>query len=163
MNTYEMEGFLRGRCVPRDLLVNESNAAYLVRKLSEIASIKTECDALAVENAALKSRSIKLFNLGYLRGHESTVEGYFVDVHWCDIDTYHDDVVAEIIEDEDETPATDAALAAIEARGVEKFADAWEAETARIMEGAFFYPQIGRRESVSKAVRQYIAELREAK
>ncbi|EPK4544203.1 hypothetical protein M1I87_004442 [Serratia marcescens] len=76
-------------------------------------------DALAVENAALKSRSIKLFNLGYLRGHESTVEGYFVDVHWCDIDTYHDDVVAEIIEDEEETPATDAALAAIQAQGLE--------------------------------------------
>ena len=72
----------------------------------------------------MKSLSIKLFNLGYLRGHESTVEGYFVDIHWCDIDTYHDDVVAEIIEDEDETPATSAALAAIEARGVEKFAEA---------------------------------------
>ncbi|HEJ7052564.1 TPA: hypothetical protein SMF43_001510 [Serratia marcescens] len=70
-------------------------------------------DALVVENAALKSRSIKLFNLGYLHGHESTVEGYFVDVHRNDIDTYHDDVVAEIIEDEEETPATDAALAAI--------------------------------------------------
>ena len=80
-------------------------------------------DALAVENAALKSLSIKLFNLGYLHGHESTVEGYFVDIHRNDIDTYHDDVVAEIIEDEEETPATDAAIAAIEARGVEKFAE----------------------------------------
>jgi hypothetical protein len=79
-------------------------------------------DALAVENAALKSLSIKMFNLGYLHGHESTVEGYFVDIHRNDIDTYHDDVVAEIIEDEEETPATDAALAAIEARGVEKYA-----------------------------------------
>ncbi|MFP7606839.1 hypothetical protein [Serratia quinivorans] len=78
-------------------------------------------DALAVENAALKSLSIKLFNLGYLHGHESTVEGYFVDVHRNDIDTYHDDVVAEILEDEDETPSTSAALAAIEARGVDQF------------------------------------------
>lgn len=74
-------------------------------------------DALAVENTGLKAISIKLFNLGYLHGHESTVEGYFVDVHRNDIDTYHDDVVAEILEDEDETPATSAALAAIEARG----------------------------------------------
>ncbi|MGP2833555.1 hypothetical protein ACTVKO_09590 [Serratia nevei] len=120
MNAYEMEGFLRGKGLPGDLLVGESNVEYLVRKLNEAATLKTErdaqqkrADALAVENAALKSRSIKLFNLGYLRGHESTVEGYFVDVHWCDIDTYHDDVVAEIIEDEDETPATDVALAAI--------------------------------------------------
>ncbi|HGM7254809.1 hypothetical protein [Serratia marcescens] len=96
-------------------------------KFSDYEVLKAERDALAqrvemlaVENSALKSRSIKLFNLGYLRGHESTVEGYFVDVHCNDIDTYHDDVVAEIIEDEDETPATDAALAAIQAQGVEK-------------------------------------------
>lgn len=124
MNVYEMEGFLRGKCLPGDLLVGESTAAYLVRKLKEAATLKTDrdaqqkrADALAVENAGLKAISIKLFNLGYLHGHESTVEGYFVDVHRNDIDTYHDDVVAEIIEDEDETPATDAALAAIEARG----------------------------------------------
>ncbi|MDQ9556005.1 hypothetical protein, partial [Serratia marcescens] len=78
---------------------------------AERDALAQRVEMLAVENSALKSRSIKLFNLGYLRGHESTVEGYFVDVHRNDIDTYHDDVVAEIIEDEDETPATDAALA----------------------------------------------------
>ncbi|MDF6297082.1 Eae protein, partial [Salmonella enterica subsp. enterica] len=26
MNVFEMEGFLRGRCVPRDLKVNETDA-----------------------------------------------------------------------------------------------------------------------------------------
>ena len=30
MNVFEMEGFLRGKCVPRDLKVNETNAEYLV-------------------------------------------------------------------------------------------------------------------------------------
>ncbi|EBX4283032.1 hypothetical protein EWG10_19845 [Salmonella enterica subsp. enterica serovar Napoli] len=30
-----MEGFLRGKCVPGDLKVNETNAEYLVRKFSE--------------------------------------------------------------------------------------------------------------------------------
>ncbi|AOE99074.1 hypothetical protein ATE40_007355 [Serratia surfactantfaciens] len=92
------------------------NAQTLLVKLTMAETIKEQTDrvnALAVENAALKSRSIKLFNLGYLHGHESTVEGHFVDVHRSDIDTYHDDVVAEIIEDEGATPATDAALAAI--------------------------------------------------
>ena len=29
MNIFEMEGFLRGKCVPRDLKVNETNAEYL--------------------------------------------------------------------------------------------------------------------------------------
>lgn len=73
MNVYEMEGFLRGRCVPRDLVVNESNAAYLVRKLSEIASVKAErdaqqkrADALAVENAALKRERSELSAIGEL-------------------------------------------------------------------------------------------------
>lgn len=32
MNVFEMEGFLRGRCVPRDLKVNKTDAEYLVRK-----------------------------------------------------------------------------------------------------------------------------------
>ncbi|ENY0606569.1 ead/Ea22-like family protein [Salmonella enterica] len=31
-----MEGFLRGKCVPRDLKVNETNAEYLVRKFDEV-------------------------------------------------------------------------------------------------------------------------------
>lgn len=60
-------------------------------------------------------------------------------------------------------PATDAALTRIEARGVEKLADAWDAETAKIMEGPFFYGQIERREAFSKYVRGYLVELREGR
>lgn len=51
MTIYEMEGFLRGKCVPGDLKVNETNAEYLVRKFAEL---KNKCAALAVENAKLK-------------------------------------------------------------------------------------------------------------
>ena len=79
MNVFEMEGFLRGKCVPRDLKVNETNAEYLVRKFAEaeakisalyedhqkaIESIKQadaavklaheKFSALAAENAKLK-------------------------------------------------------------------------------------------------------------
>ena len=68
---------------------------------------------LAAENVGLKAVSIKLYNHGYLNGHQSTVEGYFVDIHRNDIDSYHEDVVAEIIEDE--TPATSAYMAGIKA------------------------------------------------
>lgn len=99
MNTYEMEGFLRGQCVPRDLLVNESNAAYLVRKLSEITSVKAERDALAVENAGFK--------------HALSVILEHVDV----TEKGQAGVVAMIANDElfnSETPATSAALAAIQ-------------------------------------------------
>ncbi|MGQ6630744.1 hypothetical protein ACUNDV_23755 [Serratia sp. IR-2025] len=62
-----------------------------------------------------------------------------------------------------ETPATDAALAAIEARGVEKLADKLDAEIEQFMSGAFFYDEISSREAISKMVREYATELREAK
>ena len=74
---------------------------------------------LAAENVALKAEQVRIFNSGYLRGHESTVEGYYVDIHQDDITTYHEDVVAEI--SEEQTPATDAYLAGIKADGVEEW------------------------------------------
>lgn len=38
MKLYEMEGFLRGNGIPRDMKVNETNAEYLVRNFSEVDS-----------------------------------------------------------------------------------------------------------------------------
>ncbi|HBN7420832.1 TPA: hNH endonuclease [Escherichia coli] len=38
MSLIEMDGFLKGKCIPRDLKVNETNAEYLVRKFGEIES-----------------------------------------------------------------------------------------------------------------------------
>lgn len=46
MNVYEMEGFLRGKCLPGDLKVNESNAEYLVRKLNAAGELQGELTAL---------------------------------------------------------------------------------------------------------------------
>ncbi|HBR4491214.1 hypothetical protein AAHT98_15615 [Klebsiella pneumoniae] len=45
MNVYEMEGFLRGKCLPGDLKVNESNAEYLVRKVNAVSELKGELTA----------------------------------------------------------------------------------------------------------------------
>lgn len=50
MSLIEMDGFLKGRCIPRDLKVNETNAEYLVRKFAEA---EAKCAALAAENAAM--------------------------------------------------------------------------------------------------------------
>lgn len=80
MNTFEMEGFLRGKCLPGDMKVNETNAEYLVRKFTELEQKLAESHrefraadatienlqmqlnaereakvALAAENAGLKS------------------------------------------------------------------------------------------------------------
>ncbi|EEV5977545.1 hypothetical protein EJW83_26225, partial [Escherichia coli] len=57
MNVFEMEGFLRGKCVPRDLKVNETNAEYLVRKFAEA---EAKCAALAAENE-LARKAVQAF------------------------------------------------------------------------------------------------------
>ena len=57
MTVYEMEGFLRGKCLPRDMKVNESNAQYLVRKFSELQSQNAEL-AVQLTNAESKCREL---------------------------------------------------------------------------------------------------------
>ncbi len=105
MTLIEMDGFLKGKCIPRDLKVNETNAEYLVRKFGELESkletalrecrsagitidnLDAKCAALAAENAGLKD---------YLAPIGLKVEG---------------------------TPATDTFLDEVRAQGVEMFAD----------------------------------------
>ncbi|MCX2172751.1 hypothetical protein ACUNHX_03335 [Serratia sp. IR-2025] len=105
-------------------------------------------DALAVENAGFK--------------HALSVILEHVDV----TDKGQAGVVAMIANDElfnSETPDTSAALAAIQAQGVEKLADKLDAEIEQIMRGAFFYDEISSREAISKMVRAFASTLREAK
>ncbi|WP_112914995.1 hypothetical protein [Escherichia coli] len=101
MSLIEMDGFLKGKCFPRDLKVNETNAEYLVRKFGELESkletalrecrsagitidnLEAKCTTLAAENAGLKD---------YLAPMGLKVEG---------------------------TPATDAFLAEVRAQGVD--------------------------------------------
>ncbi|EFH3913522.1 hypothetical protein ODT34_04550 [Escherichia coli] len=91
MSLIEMDGFLKGKCIPSNLKVNETNAEYLVRKFAEA---EAKCAALAAENAALK-QSEKEFN-NFCR------QEYY---GWEDNFT--------------ETPATDAFLAEVRAQGVD--------------------------------------------
>lgn len=75
MSLIEMDGFLKGKCIPSDLKVNETNAEYLVRKFGELESkletalrecrsagitidnLEAKCAALAAESAWLKSEA----------------------------------------------------------------------------------------------------------
>lgn len=115
---------------------------------SGLEVVKAERDALAVENAALKKSLIAI----------SLAEPIDGETIVCDFDTLVSIAAGALT-----TPATDAALAAIEARGVEKLADKLDAEIEQIMKGAFFYDEISSREAISKMVREYAIELREAK
>ncbi|MDQ9272662.1 hypothetical protein KJE00_22395, partial [Escherichia marmotae] len=57
MTLIEMDGFLKGKCIPRDLKVNETNAEYLVRKFAEA---EAKISALAAENATLNDKMNRL-------------------------------------------------------------------------------------------------------
>ncbi|GEM_PF-3765503 len=61
MNVYEMEGFLRGKCLPGDMKVNESDAQYLVRKFSELQSQNADM-AVQLANAESKCRELQRDN-----------------------------------------------------------------------------------------------------
>ncbi|EEW7582283.1 hypothetical protein D6Z88_004311 [Escherichia coli] len=120
MNVFEMEGFLLGRCVPRDLKVNETNAEYLVRKFGELESkletalrecrsagitidnLEAKCAALAAESAGMKKFcKDAAFDADY-EAELGMERGGFSDA------------LNEI-----KTPATDAFLAEVRAQGVE--------------------------------------------
>lgn len=67
MTLFEMEGFLRGKCLPGDMKVNESNAQYLVRKFSELQSQNAEL-AVQLANAESKCRELAAENVGLKAG-----------------------------------------------------------------------------------------------
>ena len=47
----------------------------------------------------IKTLMTDLYNRGYRAGHHDTVEGGYVDIHYTDQLTYHEDVIDEIIEE----------------------------------------------------------------
>ncbi|WFA41605.1 hypothetical protein LVQ68_06480 [Klebsiella pneumoniae] len=93
-----------------ELIQSLESAGELSIREQKFLKLAKAFNQLAAENVALKAEKVRIFNSGYLRGHESTVEGYYVDIHQDDITTYHEDVVAEI--SEEQTPATDRIVAA---------------------------------------------------
>ncbi|MQI21774.1 hypothetical protein EIZ81_18550 [Escherichia coli] len=104
MTLIEMDGFLKGKCIPRDLKVNETNAEYLVRKFAEA---EAKCAALAAELSAIEAI------------HNDAV--FITDAHY---DQCHPEVqkiigalaVLQI-------PAYQDFLAEVRAQGVEMYAD----------------------------------------
>ncbi|WP_114505591.1 hypothetical protein [Escherichia coli] len=120
MSLIEMDGFLKGQCIPRDLKVNETNAEYLVRKFAEIESnletalrecrsagiaidnLEAKCVALAAESAGMKKFcKDAAFDADY-EAELGMERGGFSDA------------LNEI-----KTPATDAFLAEVRAQGVD--------------------------------------------
>ncbi|EPS5308205.1 hNH endonuclease [Escherichia coli] len=142
MKLFEMEGFLRGKCIPRDLKVNETNAEYLVRKFGELESkletalrecrsagitidnLEAKCAALAVENAGLKSFGDKLNEMhNDLNGEGTGIQGR------AEVACQQVALEAAMEEfDAIKTPATDAFLAEVRAHDLNAFIQHHSAE-----------------------------------
>ncbi|ELV4066817.1 hypothetical protein ACSD41_000591 [Escherichia coli] len=112
MSLIEMDGFLKGKCIPRDLKVNETNAEYLVRKFAEA---EAKCAALAAENAGLKSGDMDEINV-INRGGQAYCVKDGVQVNPMHARGWNDYRAKSLQSD---TPATDAFLAEVRAQGVE--------------------------------------------
>ena len=103
MSLIEMDGFLKGKCIPRDLKVNETNAEYLVRKFAE-AEVK--CAALAAENE-LARKAVQAFCDVVGDNTEVIAEGVGRDGVL---------VILEAMKATGNMPATDAFLAEVRAK-----------------------------------------------
>lgn len=146
MSLIEMDGFLKGKCIPRDLKVNETNAEYLVRKFGELESkLETalrECRSavitidnleakraeLAAENEGLKSsravlseNALEACNAIASAGfrNEAIMRGLYASTG---NGNKYPKPIATLVDEalrEVQTPATDAFLAEVRAQGVE--------------------------------------------
>ncbi|HCN3562484.1 hNH endonuclease [Escherichia coli] len=108
MTLIEMDGFLKGKCIPRDLKVNETNAEYLVRKFAEA---EAKCAALAAENAGIKSA------IPESRDIEDDNDN-MDDVSLAE-DFGFNHAIERMRRQIPETPTTDAFLAEVRAQGVD--------------------------------------------
>ncbi|GAB0713963.1 hypothetical protein MZ16F90_34850 [Escherichia coli] len=83
MSLIEMDGFLKGKCIPSDLKVNETNAEYLVRKFGELESkLETalrECRSagITIDNLEAKCAKMAAENTSLKQSEKEC--GYFID------------------------------------------------------------------------------------
>lgn len=126
MSLIEMDGFLKGKCIPSDLKVNETNAEYLVRKFAEA---EAKFAALAAENAWLKSET-PLGAIENGRAFADRLENYQFECEGGNLNMCSDwqgfrrcfEYLSEwAMHSQKEHPANDAFLSELRAQGVEMF------------------------------------------
>ncbi|HCJ5717762.1 TPA: hypothetical protein NU452_001715 [Escherichia coli] len=176
MSLIEIDGFLKGKCIPRDLKVNETNAEYLVRKFAEaeakisalsedhqkaIESIKQadaavklaheKFSALAAENAVMLETIEAVRSVA---DNSSGIAGWHLN---GDIATW-EEILPEI--NDIETPATDAFLAEVRAQGVEMLAKNHQSIVNALKGDSLFSDGEYRHAAIVSAAVYFAAELR---
>lgn len=89
MSLIEMDGFLKGKCIPSDLKVNETNAEYLVRKFAEAEAKCAELEGKdsKIANLTAERDALREGEMGDAR-HSNTraaADIYFQLVEECEI------------------------------------------------------------------------------
>ncbi|HCU5180072.1 TPA: hypothetical protein RVA48_002840 [Escherichia coli] len=149
MSLIEMDGFLKGKCIPRDLKVNETNAEYLVRKFAEA---EAKCAALAVENAGIKSAIPQLRDIDADNDNMD-------DVSLAE-DFGFNHAIERMRRQIPETPATDAFLAEVRAQGVEMLAKNHQSIVNALKGDSLFFDGEYRHAAIVSAAVYFAAELR---
>ncbi|HCN8769683.1 TPA: hypothetical protein N6596_004922, partial [Escherichia coli] len=144
----EMDGFLKGKCIPSDLKVNETNAEYLVRKFAEA---EAKCAALAAENAAMHETIEAVRSVA---DNSSGIAGWHLN---GDIATW-EEILPEI--NDIETQATDAFLAEVRAQGVEMLAKNHQSIVNALKGDSLFSDGEYRHAAIVSAAVYFAAELR---
>lgn len=129
MSLIEMDGFLKGKCIPRDLKVNETNAEYLVRKFGELESkLETalrECRSagITIDNLEAKRAELAAENAGIKSAIPESRDIEDDNDNMDDVSLAEDFGFNHAIErmrrQIPETPTTDAFLAEVRAQGVD--------------------------------------------
>ena len=141
MSLIEMDGFLKGKCIPSDLKVNETNAEYLVRKFAEAEakiSALSEDQQRAIESIKQADSAVKLAHEKFSAlAAENELARKAVQA-FCDVVGDNTEVIAEVVGRDGvlvileamkatgNMPATDAFLAEIERKAIRKFINSIE-------------------------------------
>ena len=134
MSLIEMDGFLKGKCIPSDLKVNETNAEYLVRKFAEAEakiSALSEDHQKAIESIKQADAAVKLAHEKFSAlAAENSLARKAVQA-FCDVVGDNTEIISELVGRDGvlvileamkatgNIPATDAFLAEVRAQGVE--------------------------------------------
>ncbi|EFN5210312.1 ead/Ea22-like family protein [Escherichia coli] len=177
MSLIEMDGFLKGKCFPRDLKVNETNAEYLVRKFAEAEakiSALSEDHQKAIESIKQADAAVKLAHEKFsaLAAENAVIKSAIPEPRDIEDDNDNMDDVS-LAEDFGfnhaielmrrripETPATDAFLAEVRAQGVEMLAKNHQSIVNALKGDSLFSDGEYRHAAIVSAAVYFAAELR---
>ena len=87
-----------------------------------------------VDCLVMRELLTRIYNSGYAAGRHDTVEGVFTDVHQSDMDSYHDDVVGELLEDLGVDEAHTAGKQLVSEKAIAYLHDQWPGAYKRFYE-----------------------------